>query len=81
LTSIPSADFLRPSFPLSFSLFRYRLLRGLPHLLLLIDGDTTEGSYNVFKQKKLKLDDVKKLFKQYPILVCNARWSPWPFPV
>jgi len=42
-------------------------------LLLLIDGDTTEGSYNVFKQKKLKLDDVKKLFKQYPILVSMER--------
>jgi len=51
---------------------RYRLLRGLPHLLLLLDGDKEDGSYNVFKQKKLKLDDVKKLFKQYPILVRNA---------
>jgi lantibiotic modifying enzyme len=51
---------------------RYRLLRGLPHLLLLLDGDKEDGSYNVFKQKKLKLDDVKKLFKQYPILVRKA---------
>ena len=48
---------------------KYRLLRGLPHLLLLIDGDKDiEGSFNVFKQKKVKLDGIKALFKTYPIL-------------
>lgn len=47
---------------------KYCLLRGLPHLLLLIDGTEDDGSYNVFKQKKLKLDPIKALFRTYPIL-------------
>jgi cytoplasmic FMR1 interacting protein len=47
---------------------KYRLLRGLPHLLLLIDGDKDDGTFNVFKSKKVKLDPVKALFKQFPVL-------------
>ena len=51
---------------------KYCLLRALPHLLLLVDGDTEEGSgsggYNVFKQKKVKLDKAKQYFKQFPVL-------------
>jgi hypothetical protein len=50
---------------------KYRLLRSLPHLMLLMDGeklDKDNASFNVFKSKKLKLEPLKVLFKQYPVL-------------
>lgn len=53
---------------------KYRLLRSLPHLILLIDGTILDPdkdrSFNVFKQKptRFKLDPYKKLFKLNPVL-------------
>ena len=44
------------------------LLRPMPFLLYLADGDTGEA-YNVFLASKLL--PVQKVFKRYPIVACN----------
>ena len=50
---------------------KYGLLRALPHLLVLIDGEKEppetkpkDANFNVFKQKKMRLEEAKKLMKQ-----------------
>lgn len=52
---------------------KYRLVRSLPHLVLLIDGDVVAGSSddkkkNVFKDKRINLKQLQAIFKQYPIV-------------
>ena len=57
---------------------KYRLIRSLPHLMLLIDGDATppdaagnkvkKESTNVFKDKRIKLGPLQQIFKNYPVV-------------
>jgi len=50
---------------------KYRLIRSLPHLMLLIDGDVDESTYkviNVFKDKRIKLTSLQAIFKAYPVV-------------
>jgi cytoplasmic FMR1 interacting protein len=50
---------------------KYRLIRSLPHLMLLIDGDSDEGAnkvINVFKDKRIKLTSLQAIFKAYPVV-------------
>jgi len=48
---------------------KYRLIRSLPHLLLLIDGEGEDStSFNIFKNKKLKLNNIMKLFQKNPVV-------------
>ncbi|KAJ1446360.1 cytoplasmic fragile-X interacting family-domain-containing protein [Pelagophyceae sp. CCMP2097] len=54
---------------------KYRLIRSLPHLLLLIDGAKLDDkaapgakTTNVFKDKRIKLAPIQAIFKQYPVV-------------
>ena len=56
---------------------KYRLIRSLPHLMLLIDGELggalKPGSpigkvINVFKDKRIRLAPLQAIFKSYPVL-------------
>ncbi|KAJ8613807.1 hypothetical protein CTAYLR_004917 [Chrysophaeum taylorii] len=42
---------------------KYRLIRSLPHLMLLIDGST-----NVFKDKRIALKPLQAIFRAYPVV-------------
>jgi cytoplasmic FMR1 interacting protein len=47
----------------------FRLLRVVPYLLLLADGDQDGGgSFSIFKTNKIKLSSVQKLLKRYPVV-------------
>lgn len=53
---------------------RFRLIRVVPHLMVLIDGDPLEPkSQNVFKRHNASV--IQKLFKRYPILPLHADMS------
>ena len=46
---------------------KYRLIRAIPHIMLLADGDATvPKSFNVFRTKLVNVGRLQKLFKQYP---------------
>ena len=52
---------------------KFQLIRVLPHLLLLADGDTSEsskgsGACNVFKKYKSKLLPIQKIICKYPVV-------------
>lgn len=49
---------------------KYRLVRSLPHLMLLIDGDADRETkaINVFKDKRIKLQSLQVIFKTYPVV-------------
>jgi len=51
---------------------KYRLIRSLPHLMLLIDGDGDDkGSTNVFKHPKVSpkmLKSIREMFKAHPVV-------------
>jgi cytoplasmic FMR1 interacting protein len=53
---------------------RFRYMRVIPYLLMLIDGDIEDGakSVNVFKSKLFKVPTVQKLFKEYPVIPLYA---------
>ena len=57
---------------------KYRLIRSLPHLMLLIDGEMEESGkpsgilgkvVNVFKDKRVRLTPLQAIFKSYPVRV------------
>ena len=53
---------------------KFRLIRVVPHLMVLIDGDPLEPkSQNVFKRHNASV--MQKLFKRYPILPLHADMS------
>ena len=46
---------------------KYCLIRSMPHLMLLADGDSdVPKSFNIFKTKLVNLQRLQKLFKRYP---------------
>mmetsp|Transcript_22337 Transcript_22337/g.32537 ORF Transcript_22337/g.32537 Transcript_22337/m.32537 type:complete len:1588 (+) Transcript_22337:206-4969(+) len=46
----------------------FRTIRVLPHLMLLIDGDAADPkSFNIFRNKAVKLAPLQKLMKEYPV--------------
>ena len=46
---------------------KYRLIRAMPHLMLLADGEADASkSFNIFKNKLVNVDRLKRLFKRYP---------------
>jgi cytoplasmic FMR1 interacting protein len=46
---------------------KYRLIRAIPHLMLLADGVAeVPKSFNVFKNKLVNVSRLQKIFKQYP---------------
>lgn len=49
---------------------KYRLIRSLPHLMLLIDSEAEEGVkvVNVFKDRRIKLQSLQQVFKTYPVV-------------
>jgi cytoplasmic FMR1 interacting protein len=49
---------------------KWALLRALPHIMLLLDGDSAvdKKSFNVFKSKKVALAPLQKLFKRFPVV-------------
>lgn len=48
---------------------KFRYMRVIPYLLMLIDGDAEDiKSVNVFKGKLFKIGPVQKLFKEYPVI-------------
>lgn len=48
---------------------KFRYMRVIPYLLMLIDGDAEDPkSINVFKGKLFKISSVQKLFKEYPVI-------------
>lgn len=48
---------------------KFRYMRVIPYLLMLIDGDAEDPkSVNVFKGKLFKISSVQKLFKEYPVI-------------
>lgn len=57
---------------------KFKIMRGLPHLLLLIDGTDHEGKeINVFSTKlidRLKIQNIQALFKEIPVvpLYCDV---------
>lgn len=48
---------------------KFRYMRVIPYLLMLIDGDAEDPkSINVFKGKLFKISTVQKLFREYPVI-------------
>ncbi|KAJ1406706.1 hypothetical protein B484DRAFT_404062 [Ochromonadaceae sp. CCMP2298] len=48
---------------------QFRLLRVLPYLLLVADGEADDvKSFNVFKTGKIKLSNLQKIFKRFPVV-------------
>jgi cytoplasmic FMR1 interacting protein len=49
---------------------KYRLVRSLPQLMLLIDGDLGDSvkSVNVFKDKRISLTPLQSIFRTYPVV-------------
>ncbi|CAM9579119.1 unnamed protein product [Ectocarpus fasciculatus] len=51
---------------------KYRNIRVVPHLLWLLDGDVgaggPDGAYNVFKQRKIKLQPLQRICQRYPVV-------------
>lgn len=48
---------------------KFRTIRVLPHLMLLLDGEASQPkSFNVFKSKHVKLSVLQKLFREYPVV-------------
>eukprot|EP00629_Pelagomonadales_sp_RCC1024_P017002 CAMPEP_0119275140 /NCGR_PEP_ID=MMETSP1329-20130426/13283_1 /TAXON_ID=114041 /ORGANISM="Genus nov. species nov., Strain RCC1024" /LENGTH=1260 /DNA_ID=CAMNT_0007275501 /DNA_START=313 /DNA_END=4095 /DNA_ORIENTATION=+ len=49
---------------------KYRLIRSLPHLMLLIDSDAEEYNkvINVFRDRRVKLPSLQAIFKAYPVV-------------
>ncbi|CAM9167660.1 unnamed protein product, partial [Phaeothamnion confervicola] len=48
---------------------KFALLRALPFLVVLLDGDGAgDASFNVFKQKRVRMKDVQKVFQRYPVV-------------
>ena len=48
---------------------KFRTIRVLPHLMLLLDGDASQPkSFNVFKSKQVKINVLQKLFREYPVV-------------
>ncbi|CAM9320569.1 unnamed protein product, partial [Laminaria digitata] len=51
---------------------KYRNIRVVPHLLWLLDGDKEaagpNGVFNVFKQRKLKLQPLQRICQRYPVV-------------
>eukprot|EP00520_Triparma_pacifica_P016970 CAMPEP_0118647642 /NCGR_PEP_ID=MMETSP0785-20121206/8721_1 /TAXON_ID=91992 /ORGANISM="Bolidomonas pacifica, Strain CCMP 1866" /LENGTH=1553 /DNA_ID=CAMNT_0006539761 /DNA_START=145 /DNA_END=4803 /DNA_ORIENTATION=+ len=48
---------------------KYRLIRAVPHLMLLADGEADiPKSFNIFKNKLVNVSRLQKLFKRYPYI-------------
>ncbi|CAM9248489.1 unnamed protein product, partial [Hapterophycus canaliculatus] len=51
---------------------KYRNVRVVPHLLWLLDGDAgaggPDGVFNVFKQRKVKLQPLQRICQRYPVV-------------
>ena len=49
---------------------KYRLVRSLPRLMLLIDGDLGDSvkSVNVFKDRRISLTPLQSIFRAYPVV-------------
>lgn len=48
---------------------QFRLIRVLPYYLLLADGEADDSkSFNVFKTTKIKLSNLQRVFKKYPVV-------------
>ena len=48
---------------------QFRLVRVLPYFMLVCDGETDEvKSFNIFKTTKIKLPNLQRIFKKYPVV-------------
>jgi cytoplasmic FMR1 interacting protein len=47
----------------------FRLIRMMPYFMLLADGEGEDAkSFNIFKTSKIKLSNLQKIFKRYPVV-------------